>query len=156
MDRLEAFISGKADMTREEVYRSLKTISSILIGCSAVLPPWEEEVICHQPSGVQHVPRRHTVLPPDKVAQYELRGGNTRLALARLVHRLAARLLQDREDDTKSLIALISVLKLVVFQHSVSEESYEKHMKNFYQSKAKLEVKLFGAEKHIRAILLDR
>ena len=96
MDRLEAFISGSADMSREEVYRSLKTVSSILIGCSALLPPWQEEVVLHQASGVQQAPRRHTVLPKDKVAEYELRGENTRLTLARLMHRLADKLLEDR------------------------------------------------------------
>ena len=41
-------------------------------------------------------------------------------------------------------------------QHTVSDESYEKHSENFYQSKAKLAVRLFGSERHIRAIQLDR
>ena len=65
-------------------------------------------------------------------------------------------ILKEREDDTKSLKIIINILELLIFKHNTSTETLEKHTKSFYQSKSKLEVKLFGKEKHTRIILMDR
>jgi len=153
--KLEKFIDGQINIEKDEVYRCLKTVSSIIIGCSSVLSPWTEEPIYHNTTQVEYVPRKHVTT----VAQswdYQYKGNNTRRGLVELMGRLVDKMFKDREDDTKSLNAIIIILKLVMFQHSISDESFEKHSKNFHQSKSKLEVKLFGSKKHIRAILLDR
>ena len=84
--------------------------------------------------------------------------------------RLTEKILQDREDDTRSLNSISVILKLVMFQvglyhctsyvaivhvvrscykylqKGVSDESLEKHTKNFYVSKSKLELKLIGGK----------
>jgi len=154
--RLEQFIAGENNMVKDEVYRCLKTISSIIIGCSCVLSPWTEEgAIYHNNTQVEYVPRNHVTTVPQSL-DYRYKNQNTRKALVMLMSRLVDKMLKDREDDTKSLNAITIILKLVMFQHSISDESFEKHSKNFYQSKSKLEVKLYGSKKHIRAILLDR
>jgi len=153
--KLEEFIEGRANLAKDEVYRSLKTVSSIIIGCSSVLKPWEEDPIYHNTTQIEFVPRNHTTTVMSGF-DYQFREENTRRGLVFLMEKLVKKMLADREDDTKSLNAIIIILKLVMFQHSISDESFEKHSKNFYQSKSKLEVKLFGSKKHIRAILLDR
>jgi len=153
--RLEQFIDGQNNIVKDEVYRCLKTISSIIIGCSSVISPWAEDPIYHNTTKVEFVPRKH-VASVTQTWDYQYKGENTRRGLVVLMSRLVDKMLKDREDDTKSLNAIIIILKLVMFQHSISDESFEKHSKNFYQSKSKLEVKLFGSKKHIRAILLDR
>ena len=76
--------------------------------------------------------------------------------LAELMKRLVDQILKEREDDTKSLKIIINILELLIFKHSTSIENLEKHTKSFYQSKSKLEVKLFGKEKHTRIILMNR
>ena len=152
---LEDWLAG-GELDREAMLRSLKTVSTLVTGSSPVLPPWQEEALCMQETKVEFRPRTHTVLPKENTFNFKFRCDNARKTLASLMERLVVKVLEEREDDTKTLNAIINVLKLLMFQHSISEESYDKHSKNFYQSKAKLEVRLFGAEKHIRAILLDR
>ena len=75
---------------------------------------------------VEYVPRKHVTT----VAQswdYQYRGKNTRRGLVELMGRLVDKMFKDREDDTKTLNAIIIILKLVMFQHSISDESFEKH-----------------------------
>ena len=154
--RLEKFMADSVVLTKEDLFRSLKTISSIIIGCSGFLRHWEdEEAVSHVETEVEHRPMAHVTGLPRQF-DYKLRGENTRRALALLMDSLVDKILSEREDDTKALNAIIIILKLIMFQFSISDESYEKHSKDFYQSRSKLEVKLFGKEKHIRAILLDR
>lgn len=154
--RLEKFVAGSLVLDKDDLYRSLKTISSIIIGCSGFLRNWEdEEPVSHVETLVQHQPRAQVTGLPREF-DYRHRGENTRRGLARLMASLVDKILTEREDDTKALNAIIIILKLIMFQFSITDESYEKHSKDFYQSKSKLEVKLYGKEKHIRAILLDR
>ena len=143
-------------MGKEALLRSLKTVSSVVIGASAVLKPWQGEIVCHQATKVEFRPRMHIVALPEKSFDFKIEGKNTRKCLVEVMISLAEKMLKDREDDTKALNAIVIILKLLMFQHTVSDENLEKHTKSFFNSKAKLEVKLFGREKHIRAILLDR
>ena len=70
--------------------------------------------------------------------------------------KLLKKVLQDSADDTKVLISLATILKLIVFQHTCTDEGLDKHVKGFQQSKCRLECKLAAKEKHIRAILVER
>ena len=81
---------------------------------------------------------------------------NTRKIIAVLMKRMVDQILKEREDDTKALKIIINILELLIFKHNTSTETVDKHTKSFYQSKSKLEVKLFGKEKHTRIILMDR
>ena len=54
------------------------------------------------------------------------------------------------------MITVAHIFKLLLFQHSVTEEGLAKHIKTNQQSKARLELKLLGKQKDIRAILLDK
>ena len=153
---LQQFIVGEAILGKEALLRSLKTVSSVVIGASAVLKPWHGEIVCHQATKMEFRPRMHIVALPDKSFDFKIEGKNTRKCLVEVMISLAEKMLKDREDDTKALNAIVIILKLLMFQHTVSDENLEKHTKSFFNSKAKLEVKLFGREKHIRAILLDR
>ena len=156
LEILQQFTRGEVAIGKEALLRSLKTVSSIVIGASAILKPWTGEIVCHQPTKMEYRPRRHTVAPPDKSFDFKIKGRNTRECLVEIMISLAEKMLKDREDDTKSLNAIVIILKLLMFQHTISGENLEKHTENFFNSKAKLEVKLFGRAKHIRAILLDR
>ena len=75
--RLESFMAGTEDLAKEELYRALKTVSSIIVGCSAVLPAWREEAICQLETKVEHRPREHVVACQSW--DYRLAGENTRL-----------------------------------------------------------------------------
>merc|ERR1719234_2907570 len=100
LDTLQQFIGGKISLGKEALLRSLKTVSSVVIGASAVLKPWQGEIVCHQATKMEFRPRMHIVALPEKSFDFKIDGKNTRKCL--------------------------------------------------------LEVKLFGRDKHIRAILLDR
>jgi len=156
IDRLEKFMAGTEDLDREELHRCLKTISSVVIGASCFLKGWEEDPIYHNSTVVEHIPMMHTVMPRGAQFDLKFKGENTRRFLVGFLKRLTEKVLQDREDDTRSLNSITIILKLVMFQKGVSDESLEKHTKNFYVSKSKLEVRLIGGKRHIRAILLDR
>ena len=54
------------------------------------------------------------------------------------------------------MITVAHIFKLLLFRHSVTEEGLAKHIKTNQQSKARLELKLLGKQKDIRAILLDK
>ena len=107
-----------------------KTISSIIIGCRSVLSPWTEDPIYHNTTQVEFVPKEH-VVTMTQAWDYQYKWQNTRNGLVVLKGRLVDKMFKDREDNTKSQNAIIIILKLVMFQHSISDESFDKHSKNF-------------------------
>ena len=141
---------------QEELHRSLKTVSSIIVGSSSFLHHWEEEPIQSVESQVNLKQWTHQ-FGLYQGLDYKYSGSqNTRKLLADLMKRMVDQILKEREDDTKSLKVIINILELLIFKHNTSVETVEKHTKSFYQSKSKLEVKLYGKEKHTRIILMDR
>ena len=155
VDKLESFLSSDLQLDKEALHRCLKTISGIIVGCSSFLHPWEEEAIISIESQVDLKQKSHDFGLYSQF-DYKFKGINTRKMLVSLMQRMVDKILADREDDTKALNLIISILELIIFKHYVSVDAVDKHSKHFYQSKAKLEVKLYGEEKHIRTILLDR
>ena len=126
------------------------------MGSSSFLHHWEEEPLQSVESLVNLQQWTHQFGLYEGL-DYKYPGTqNTRKMLAELMKRLVDQILKEREDDTKSLKIIINILELLIFKHSTSIENLEKHTKSFYQSKSKLEVKLFGKEKHTRIILMNR
>ena len=126
------------------------------MGSSSFLHHWEEEPLRSVESQVNLQQWTHQFGLYEGL-DYKYPGTqNTRKMLAELMKRLVDQILKEREDDTKSLKIIINILELLIFKHSTSIENLEKHTKSFYQSKSKLEVKLFGKEKHTRIILMNR
>jgi hypothetical protein len=54
------------------------------------------------------------------------------------------------------MVSIAHILKLAVFHHGTTDDGLATHMKTNQQSKARLELKLLGKQKDIRAILVDR
>ena len=105
-------------------------------GGSPFLPTWQEDSIYPMATMVRHVPFRHTTHVNGRRFSYRFREvGNTRVFLVDLMENLLQKVLRDRSDDTKVMITISSILKLLVFQHSYTDESLDKHVKSFQQSR---------------------
>ena len=94
-----------------------------MIGASAVLKPWQGEIVCHQATKMEFRPRMHIVALSDKSFDFKIEGKNTRKCLVGVMISLAEKMLKDREDDTKALNAIVIILKLRMFQYTSWDEN---------------------------------
>lgn len=93
----------------------------------------------------------------DKNLDYKVKESvNTRKYLVGLMEKLSQKLMSDKEDDTNALKIVVNILETIMLNYSITEEAFDLNTSTFYHSKWKLEVKLFGSEKHIRTLLIDR
>ncbi|KAF9405402.1 hypothetical protein HW555_013842 [Spodoptera exigua] len=108
--RLEQWLAGERDMSRERRLRSFYIINALL-ACSTFLPPPDENPVSFLES---HVPA--TSIPFTSGVRYQvtLGGENVRVALTRLLLKVQAKLLAEKTDDTKGLEMLIQVWERVV------------------------------------------
>ncbi|XP_063231181.1 proteasome activator complex subunit 4-like isoform X2 [Bacillus rossius redtenbacheri] len=154
LDTIDMYVKGELSLTREELHCSLNIIHSLL-ECKSLLPLWEEEPI--------HLIRGETPSHPFKlqlplcdkhVAMPD--GGNVRKTVVHAMDRLQEKMLKDAEDDIKSLFVLITIWESLMFDMQSAKGSFEMHWKSHHTVKKTLGSKLFGRNKHLRLLLIDR
>ncbi|XP_012505294.1 PREDICTED: proteasome activator complex subunit 4 [Propithecus coquereli] len=88
--------------------------------------------------------------------EYDLSRENHREAIARVIRKLLDHILDNSEDDTKSLFLIIKIIgDLLQFQGSHKHE-FDSRWKSFNLVKKSMENRLHGKKQHIRALLIDR
>ncbi|KAL0621238.1 Proteasome activator complex subunit 4 [Plecturocebus cupreus] len=124
--------------------------------CNPCLPV-ETEFHCGGQAGLQLLTSSD---PPTSTSQSaritNLSRENHREAIARVIRKLLNHILDNSEDDTKSLFLIIKIIgDLLQFQGSHKHE-FDSRWKSFNLVKKSMENRLHGKKQHIRALLIDR
>ncbi|GCB62155.1 hypothetical protein scyTo_0011429, partial [Scyliorhinus torazame] len=152
LTRLQQCADGEIEMSRDDVHQSLCIVQNCLMGSGSLLPflggdpirglaptlmVLEETKLC---TGVNYDPSRE----------------NYREAIAQVIRKLLHHMLDNSEDDTKSLFVIIKIMgDLLQFRGSYKHE-FDSRWKSFNLVKKSMENRLHGRKQHIRALLIDR
>uniref|UniRef100_A0A914ZKA9 Proteasome activator complex subunit 4 n=6 Tax=Parascaris univalens TaxID=6257 RepID=A0A914ZKA9_PARUN len=121
-------------LSKTEMLQCLAIVSSCLSGISASLPALSGPLVKLVKSPVKVYPFQFIAAPPSLKAPSR-NGENIRdFALNRLMA-VADYLLRNREEDTKSLIAVCRILHIIIFQRGIDKEKYDAQNQNYSVSK---------------------
>ncbi|EMP23881.1 Proteasome activator complex subunit 4 [Chelonia mydas] len=152
LTKLEHYANGKQEMSRDDVQQCLTIVHNCLIGSGNILPPLKGERIAHLVPSL--VSLEETKLYTG--VNYDLSRENHRETMARVIRKLLHYILNNSEDDTKSLFLIIKIIgDLLQFQGSHKHE-FDSRWKSFNLVKKSMENRLQGKKQHIRALLIDR
>ncbi|XP_065785365.1 proteasome activator complex subunit 4 isoform X1 [Muntiacus reevesi] len=152
LSKLQRCGDGELEMSRDDVLQSLTIVHNCLIGSGNLLPPLKGEPVTNLvPSMVSlEETKLYTGL------EYDLSRENYRETIARVIRKLLNHILNNSEDDTKSLFLIIKIIgDLLQFQGSHKHE-FDSRWKSFNLVKKSMENRLHGKKQHIRALLIDR
>ncbi|ETE72009.1 Proteasome activator complex subunit 4, partial [Ophiophagus hannah] len=152
INKLEQYSDGNLEMSRDDVQQCLTIVHNCLIGSGNMLPPLKGEKVAHMvPSLVS--------LEEIKLytgVEYDLSKENYRERICKVTRKLLHFVLDNSEDDTKSLFLIIKIIgDLLHFQGSHKHE-FDSRWKSFNLVKKSMENRLQGKKQHIRALLIDR
>ncbi|MCP9257044.1 Stardust, isoform G [Dirofilaria immitis] len=116
-------ISGSRFPFKTEMLKSLEIVGSCLAGASAALPPFDGKLIPLTDSPVKVHPFQF-VAAPKHVKEITYKGTNVRDFVLKRVKNVAEYLVQNRENDTKSLSAVCKILHILVFQRGIDRVAY--------------------------------
>jgi len=153
LDTIKAYSTGSLAMTREELLNSLSVVQAFL-GAARIMPVWDEPSIPSIPTCLER--RGYRVECANSVAVTMPDGSNVRKAIATSIMQLQAKLLASAEDDTKSLISVVTILDGLLMNMSPSKEEFAMQTKALMMGKKIYENKLLGKKRHIRSILVNR
>uniref|UniRef100_A0A672TTU1 Proteasome activator subunit 4 n=1 Tax=Strigops habroptila TaxID=2489341 RepID=A0A672TTU1_STRHB len=134
--------------SRDDVQQCLAIVHNCLIGSGNILPPLKGERVAH--------------LVPSLVSLEETKlytGVEYALFLSDnkfLFLPLAGYILDNSEDDTKSLFLIIKIISDVLQFQGSHKHEFDSRWKSFNLVKKSMENRLQGKKQHIRALLIDR
>jgi len=155
LSRLERFAEGEQGFSREEVKAMIQQVMEILQGAGGLMPLWHQKGLDIIESIVSLDHSEHTAYPGEK-PEITVNGGNVRMAVNNILHRVQQRILADTPDDTKSLLVICWAYQSLLFYVGVQREEYDVRRKSFRVMKRSMENKLLGEKKHIRCLLVEK
>lgn len=161
VDEFERFAAGKVELTREVLERDTLAVHALLC-CTNFLPNWEERPL--ELDGDDNVIGGRSVAEAEPV-QIQLgcehlvvgmpNGENVRLALIGCLSRFQAKLMRDREDNTKVLQVLAHLWDRVQLKrHSVG--AYKTQLKGYVYNKMFQEHSLCARPLDLRSLVTLR
>ncbi|XP_028989298.1 proteasome activator complex subunit 4B-like isoform X2 [Betta splendens] len=152
LERIKDHVSGDRPMSREELLQSLAIVHHCLLGAGSLLPPL----------GGPHVP--DLVSSMVNLGEIKLYNGieyddtreNYRESICQTMRLLLHHILEDSEDDTKSLFGIIKIISDLLFFRGTHKKEFDSRWKSFSRVKKSMENRLHGKKQHIRALLIDR
>ncbi|XP_030051703.1 proteasome activator complex subunit 4 isoform X1 [Microcaecilia unicolor] len=150
--KLDRYGNGDLEMSRDDVQQCLTIVHSCLIGSGNLLPPLQGERITHLVPSMVSLEETKLFTGVD----YDHSRENYRELMAKVIRKLLHYILDNSEDDTKSLFLIIKIISdLLHFQGSHKHE-FDSRWKSFTLVKKSMENRLQGKKQHIRALLIDR
>ncbi|KAK0140557.1 Proteasome activator complex subunit 4B [Merluccius polli] len=152
LQRIKDHVSGDQPMSREELLQSLAIVQHCLLGAGSMLPPLDG------PHVADLVP---SMVDLDEIKLYiGLVYGDSRekyrQSICQTMRLLLHHILENSEDDTKSLFAIIKIIGDLLFFRGTHKKEFDSRWKSFTLVKKSMENRLHGKKQHIRALLIDR
>uniref|UniRef100_A0A8C3LK93 Proteasome activator subunit 4 n=1 Tax=Chrysolophus pictus TaxID=9089 RepID=A0A8C3LK93_CHRPC len=136
LTKLEHYATGKLEMSRDDVQQCLAIVHNCLIGSGNILPPLKGERVAHL-----------------SLAYYGITPYFFSIFLLLLI---PSYILDNSEDDTKSLFLIIKIISDVLQFQGSHKHEFDSRWKSFNLVKKSMENRLQGKKQHIRALLIDR
>ncbi|PKU42955.1 proteasome activator complex subunit 4 [Limosa lapponica baueri] len=152
LTKLEHYAIGELEMSRDDVQQCLAIVHNCLIGSGNILPPLKGERVAHLVPSL--VSLEETKLYTG--VEYDLSRENYRETIARVTRKLLRYILDNSEDDTKSLFLIIKIISDVLQFQGSHKHEFDSRWKSFNLVKKSMENRLQGKKQHIRALLIDR
>ncbi|KAH7730239.1 Protein C14C10.5 [Aphelenchoides avenae] len=154
LDQLSV-LSKPENLTDKDILKCLTLIHYAIAGSSTLAPYMDGEVIPLIPTHTPNVHFPTTVVPTGTPELKAPDGTNLRRAIFAEINKLADFLLTQRENDTKSILQLIVVLRIVLHVKGVDSASYEAQFQGFQLTKRILADPLRGNIATIESVMED-
>ncbi|XP_054158581.1 proteasome activator complex subunit 4B-like [Oppia nitens] len=154
LSALTEWMAGQRPLSREDLQRSLLVILDCITGAASALPLWDGDNICLRES---LVPLNTSVV--DNVGAKVLTfsdGSNVRQTVLKTLRSALTHIIDNCEDDTKSLCRLIRIYHQMMFFWGISKQDFDTRWKGFHMVKKSLENRLSRKKHTIRALTVDR
>ncbi|RXM29311.1 Proteasome activator complex subunit 4 [Acipenser ruthenus] len=150
--KLQRHASGELEMPRDDILQSLTIVQHCLMGSGSFLPFLDGERITDLVPSLVSLGETALYTGVD----YDMSRENYRDAICSVMRKLLHHILENSEDDTKSLFLIIKIIgDLLQFRGSYKHE-FDSRWKSFNLVKKSMENRLHGRKQHIRALLIDR
>ncbi|XP_028325388.1 proteasome activator complex subunit 4A isoform X1 [Gouania willdenowi] len=152
LQRLQRFAQGHQDMSRDDVLQSLTIVQHCLLGAGSLMPPLRGEPVAELV---------HSMVNLDETTlytgvNYDKSRENYRDAVCCVMRKLLHYILENSEDDTKSLFSIIKIISDLLHFKGSHKHEFDSRWKSFNLVKKSMENRLYGRKQHIRALLIDR
>ncbi|XP_062911944.1 proteasome activator complex subunit 4-like isoform X1 [Mobula hypostoma] len=152
LSRLKRCAVGETEMSRDDIHQSLCIVQNCLMGSGSLLPFLGGDPISDLAPTLVSLEETKLCIG----INYDTTRENYREAIAQVMRKLLHHMLDNSEDDTKSLFVIIKIIgDLLQFRGSYKHE-FDSRWKSFNLVKKSMENRLHGKKQHIRALLIDR
>ncbi|XP_028331301.1 proteasome activator complex subunit 4B [Gouania willdenowi] len=152
LQRIKDHVTGELPMSREELLQSLAIVQHCLLGAGSLLPPLNG---LHVPDLVHSMVNLGEIKLHIGVS-YDDSRENYRESICQTMRLLLHHILEQSEDDTKSLFVIIKIISDLLFFRGTHKKEFDSRWKSFTLVKKSMENRLHGKKQHIRALLIDR
>nr|XP_015218489.1 PREDICTED: proteasome activator complex subunit 4 isoform X1 [Lepisosteus oculatus] len=150
--RLQRHARGQLDMSRDDVLQSLSVVQHCLLGAGSLLPPLGGEPVPDLVPSMVNLEETKLFTGVD----YDTSRENYREVICRVMRELLHHILENSEDDTKSLFSIIKIIGDLLHFKGSHKHEFDSRWKSFNLVKKSMENRLHGRKQHIRALLIDR
>ncbi|XP_039595074.1 proteasome activator complex subunit 4A isoform X2 [Polypterus senegalus] len=150
--KLQRHADGEFEMSRDDRLQSLTIIQHCLMGSGSLLPSLNSEKITDLVPSLVSLEETSLYMGID----FDLSRENYRQAISRVLRSLLHHILENSEDDTKSLFLIIKIIGDLLHFRGSHKHEFDSRWKSFNLVKKSMENRLHGRKKHIRALLIDR
>ncbi|XP_044145613.1 proteasome activator complex subunit 4 isoform X2 [Bufo gargarizans] len=152
LEKLDAYGSGELEMSRDDVQQCLTIVHNCLTGSGSLLPPLKGERVSHLVTSLVSLNETNLFTGIDHDYSRE----NYRESIAKTLRKLLHYILDNSEDDTKSLFLIIKIITDLLQFRGSHKHDFDSRWKSFTLVKKSMENRLQGKKRHIRALLIDR
>lgn len=150
---LQDFMDSKKTLDRDSLCQSLELVDMILKGVSNYLPQIEGPMVTGVTDSVVSLKRSfHIISKTPRVPPEEF----SRKTLAEFFHKLTNYILNSCEDDTKSMLAIVNILKMLLSSFGTDKQAYEGSNQAFNQIKLTMGDNLHGKKKLVRPLIISK
>ncbi|KAM5165243.1 proteasome activator complex subunit 4 [Mantella aurantiaca] len=152
LDKLNRYGSGELELSRDDIQQCLTIVQNCLTGSGNLLPPLQGERVSHLVTSMVSLDETKLF----NGVEYNYSRENYRESIAKTLRKLLHFILDNSEDDTKSLFLIIKIITDVLQFQGSHKHEFDSRWKSFTLVKKSMENRLHGKKRHIRALLIDR
>ncbi|XP_058477820.1 proteasome activator complex subunit 4B isoform X2 [Solea solea] len=152
LERIKGHVSGDQPVSREELLQSLAIVHHCLLGAGSMLPPLDGAHVSDLVPSMVNLGEIRLYIGID----YDESRENYRQSICQTMRLLLHHILEQSEDDTKSLFVIIKIISDLMFFRGTHKKEFDSRWKSFTLVKKSMDNRLHGKKHHIRALLIDR
>ncbi|KAF7632932.1 hypothetical protein Mgra_00007634 [Meloidogyne graminicola] len=122
---MQNVLTNFKELTDKEIQRNLKIAHNALTGCSNLCPFFDGEVLSLIPMATPNIVLDVVTVPWNVKKITASDGSNYRTFLFKIVKKTGERLLSERDNDTKSSLELLAIIRILLNERGSTLTSYQ-------------------------------